>query len=252
MLVSDSRSLRHILFGGRFAGALAVVSILLATALPDAARAETIPTLANDPNPPPAGPVEPEPPAPEVDGTYNPLPPPAATNTAAEPPTAPVPPNVPPAEEPATPPAATPTPTPTAPTVAPTTRWEPFDREAARTADGSLDVCATMVFPLTFVPGVGDIVGTISDWLCIVPAALAVDYVGTWHGGRESHFWQPVLALVLKKVWETVLDTPIMVVTIGIILGGTVGAAPSPPSAACPSPSSPLASSAAPSPATSP
>ena len=30
---------------------------------------------------------------------------------------------------------------------------------------------------------------------------------------------------MLKKVWETVLDTPIMVVTIGIILGGTVGAA---------------------------
>jgi hypothetical protein len=109
--------------------------------------------------------------------------------------------------------------------VTPTTRWEDFDREAARTADGSLDVCATMVFPLTFVPGVGEIVGTISDWLCIVPAALAVDYVGTWHGGRESHFWPPVLALVLTKVWETVLDTPIMVLTIGVIIGLAVGGA---------------------------
>ncbi|MDP2344460.1 MAG: hypothetical protein Q8O67_26120 [Deltaproteobacteria bacterium] len=103
------------------------------------------------------------------------------------------------------------------------TRWEPFDREAARTADGSLDVCSTMVFPLTLIPGVGDVVGTVGDWLCIIPAAIAVDYTGAFHGGHESHIWQPTLALVLKKVWETLLDTPIAVVVIGVLIGGVVG-----------------------------
>ncbi len=78
------------------------------------------------------------------------------------------------------------------------------------------------MFPLTFIPGVGDIVGTVGDWLCIIPAALAVDYTGAFHGGRESHTWQPALALVLKKAFETVLDTPIVVVTLGVLVSGVV------------------------------
>ena len=81
------------------------------------------------------------------------------------------------------------------------------------------------VLPLNFIPGVGEIVGTVGEWICIVPAALAIDYAGAFHGGRESHFWQPALALVLKKLFETALDTPIVVVTIGVIVGGSVGAA---------------------------
>jgi hypothetical protein len=126
-------------------------------------------------------------------------------------------------EPPAAEPSALPAPAPAPVSPPAQTRWEPFDREAARTADGSLDVCSTMVFPLTFIPGVGDVVGTVGDWLCIVPAAIAVDYTGAFHGGHESHIWQPALALVLKKAWETVLDTPIAVVVIGVAVGGVVG-----------------------------
>jgi hypothetical protein len=103
------------------------------------------------------------------------------------------------------------------------TRWEPFAREAARAADGSLDVCTTLVFPLAIVPGIGDVVGTIGEWLCLIPAAIAVDYTGAYHGGRDSDFWQPALALVVKKSWETLLDTPIMVVTIAALVAGTAG-----------------------------
>jgi hypothetical protein len=103
------------------------------------------------------------------------------------------------------------------------TRWEPFEREIARIADGSLDVCTTAVFPLAIVPGVGDVVGTIGEWLCLIPAAVAVDYAGAYHGGRDSDFWQPALALVVKKGWETLLDTPIMVVTITAIIASVAG-----------------------------
>lgn len=103
------------------------------------------------------------------------------------------------------------------------TRWVPFDQEVMRVADGSIRVCGSLALPLTIIPGVGEVVGTISDWMCIVPAAMAVDYTSTWHGPRESHFWQPALALVLKKGFETLVDTPIIVVTIGAVVAIAVG-----------------------------
>jgi hypothetical protein len=105
----------------------------------------------------------------------------------------------------------------------PRTFWEPFEREVVALADGSMRVCASVALPLTIVPGIGDIVGTVSDWFCIIPAAMAVDYACAWHGRRESHFWQPALALVLKKGFETLVDTPIMVVTIGAVVAVVVG-----------------------------
>jgi hypothetical protein len=103
------------------------------------------------------------------------------------------------------------------------TRWAPFDQEVMRVADGSIRVCGSLALPLTIIPGVGEVVGTLSDWMCIVPAAMAVDYTSTWHGPRESHFWQPALALVLKKGFETLVDTPIIVVTIGAVVAIAVG-----------------------------
>lgn len=152
---------------------------------------------------------------------------PSAEATATDSPvTAPTEP--PPAE--ASPPETPPTPAPPEKTATPPTssspertHWEPFDKEVVRVADGSLRVCSSIALPLTIVPGVGDVVGTISDWFCIIPAAMAVDYASAWHGRRESHFWQPALALVLKKGFETLVDTPIMVVTIGAIVAVAVG-----------------------------
>ena len=86
-------------------------------------------------------------------------------------------------------------------------------------ADGSLDVCSLIALPLTIIPGVGDIVGTIGDWVCIVPAVIAIDHVSAFHGSRETHYWEPALALVLKKGWETLVDTPIIVVTVAAGIG---------------------------------
>lgn len=210
MLVSDTGRIRHMFVA-------AVWALLVVLAHSDAVRAEEVAAPAaaapQAPNPPPPGD---DPPAPTID------------------PGPPAPPDPPPTEPPPPEPAPT---APTAPTATPpttqelqpeknaATRWEPYEREAARTADGSLDVCSTMVFPLTFIPGVGDVVGTVGDWVCIVPAVIAVEHLGAFHGGRDSDYWQPALALVLKKVWETVLDTPIVVVTIGVLIATAAGGA---------------------------
>jgi len=67
------------------------------------------------------------------------------------------------------------------------------------------------------------VIGTLAEWLCVVPAATAVDYVGAFHGDQDSDFWQPALALVVKKGWETLLDTPIMVVTITTVVASVAG-----------------------------
>jgi hypothetical protein len=89
-----------------------------------------------------------------------------------------------------------------------------------------MDVCSTLVFPLTFIPGVGDVVGTVGDWLCLVPAIFAVEHTGAFHGSKGSNYWQPTLALVLKKVWETVLDTPtVIVVAVGFAVAAGAGGA---------------------------
>ncbi len=196
---------------------------MLGLGLPDAARAQSVPTPANAPNPPPPADPTADPPADPPAGVLPPPPPDAraATDGTYNPPPDPTPDAGAPA--PVAPPlAAPPTTTELLPPAGSQTRWEPYDREAARTADGSLDVCSVAVFPLTFIPGIGDIVGAVGDWVCIIPAAIAVDYVGAFHGGHESHLWQPALALVVKKLWETALDTPIVVVTLGVFFA-TVG-----------------------------
>jgi hypothetical protein len=147
--------------------------------------------------------------------------PPPAAPTPPTPPTPTPTPTTPPPE--ATPPAKTPEATPSPAASAPRTVWEPFDSEVVRTADGSMRVCSAIALPLTIVPGVGDIVGTVADWFCIIPAAIAVDYAGAFHGERETHFWQPALALVLKKGFETLVDTPIIVVTVGALVAVAAG-----------------------------
>jgi hypothetical protein len=124
---------------------------------------------------------------------------------------------------PAQPPVEHGVPPPPVPPGIPRTEWLPFNGELARTAEGSLDACEVMALPLTIVPGVGDLVGTVADWLCIVPTAMAVDHVGTFHGRHVSHFWEPALALVVRNLWTTAVDTPIVVVTIAVIVGATSG-----------------------------
>lgn len=88
------------------------------------------------------------------------------------------------------------------------------------TAEGGLDVCEALSMPLSLVPGVGSAVGTVSEWLCLVPAALAVDYVAVHHGGRDAFLWQAAASMLLGKLAGDALSTPFYVVVgIAILLG---------------------------------
>ena len=190
------------------------VVMMLASVASAAQEAPGAPPAAQEPNPPPFAPDEPfraaDGPVPASDQGAPPV-----LEAPLAPPMLPAGPIV--AEpRPATPPSlATP--------ARARTQWTPFDGEITRTADGSMDVCAMAVLPLIIVPGVGDIVGTVADWVCVVPAAMAVDYTGAFHGNRSSHFWEPTLALVLKKVWETLIDTPVFVATVAVVVAIAAG-----------------------------
>lgn len=97
-----------------------------------------------------------------------------------------------------------------APVVA-TPRWDDIDREVQVAAEGGIDVCEALSLPLSLVPGIGDAVGTVTEWLCIVPAAIAVDTVALQFGGRDATLWQATVALLSRKLFEDLIDTPLTI-----------------------------------------
>lgn len=95
--------------------------------------------------------------------------------------------------------------------------WPDADREIEAAAEGMLDVCETLATPLGLIPGVGEVVGVAAGWLCIVPAALAVDYVAVHHGGRESFLWQALISITAAKVVGVVVELPVLAVGVGAV-----------------------------------
>ena len=124
----------------------------------------------------------------------------------------------------AAPPAAPPAPAPAAAPPAadkPHERlWDDLERELEMTAEGGIDVCEALSLPLSLIPGVGDAVGTVSEWLCLVRAALAVDYVAVHHGGRDAFLWQAAVSMLAGKLVGDALDTPFYIVVGAAILAG--------------------------------
>jgi len=100
---------------------------------------------------------------------------------------------------------------PGAPAVGSTVRWPDADDTAGRLGEGSIEACETIIMPLTWIPGIGDVVGTVVEWACLVPALLAIDYVEAHHGQRDSFLWQPAVALVAQKLFRDLLETPTIV-----------------------------------------
>ncbi len=98
--------------------------------------------------------------------------------------------------------------------------WDDLERELEMTAEGGIDVCEALSLPLSLIPGVGDAVGTISEWLCLVPAALAVDYVAVHHGGRDAFLWQAAVSMLAGKLVGDALDTPFYIVVGAAVLAG--------------------------------
>lgn len=98
--------------------------------------------------------------------------------------------------------------------------WDNLEHELEMTAEGGIDVCEALSLPLSLIPGVGDAVGTISEWLCLVPAALAVDYVAVHHGGRDAFIWQAMVSMLAGKLVGDALDTPFYIVVGAAVLAG--------------------------------
>jgi hypothetical protein len=147
--------------------------------------------------------------------------PPAAATPVAEPAPAPAPDSTPPSEPkaPEAPAAAAPAPAKAEPMPVPE-GWEDLHEELEMTADGGVDVCEALSLPLSLIPGVGDAVGTVTEWLCIIPAAIAVDTVALQYGGRDATVWQATVALLSQKLFEDLIDTP-LTIAVGV---GVVGA----------------------------
>jgi hypothetical protein len=121
---------------------------------------------------------------------------------------------------PAEAPATVPPPSPEHPT-----RWMPLDRELDLAAEGSLGVCRLAVLPIVWIPQIGDVASTAAEVVCFVPAVMAVDYVGTFHGDRDGDLWQAALAIGVKKGWELVVDVPILVGS-ALLASGVVAVTP--------------------------
>ncbi|MBN2362413.1 MAG: hypothetical protein JXR83_23375 [Deltaproteobacteria bacterium] len=121
--------------------------------------------------------------------------------------------------------AATATPAPARPAGPPATgstvRWPDADDTAEALAEGSIEACSTIVMPLTLIPGVGEVVGTVVEWACLVPALLAIDYVQAHHGRRDSFLWQPAVALVAQKLFRDLLEVPTIagIVALALVYG---------------------------------
>lgn len=92
-----------------------------------------------------------------------------------------------------------------APVAGQTTEWPDADEDAKDTAEGAIKVCESLTFPLTLIPAAGSVISSVVEWGCLIPAALAVDYVGVHHGQRPGFLWQALLALVAAKLARTVV-----------------------------------------------
>ncbi len=109
---------------------------------------------------------------------------------------------------------------------APSAVWENSDEAAAIAARGSIATCEAVTLPLVLLPGVGEVVGLVVEWACLVPALLALEYVETHHGKRPSQYWQPALALVLSKGFRELVTYPAMGIGIGLAVAYLAGATP--------------------------
>ncbi|MFH1812012.1 MAG: hypothetical protein ABIJ09_24955 [Pseudomonadota bacterium] len=136
---------------------------------------------------------------------------------AAPPPSAPAPA---PVATPPQPPAAV------ASGEAPQKGWQESDQAVEISVRGSIEMCEAITLPLVLLPGVGDVIGTVVEWACLLPAVLAVQYVETYHGERDILFWQPAVALVLAKGFRDLVTYPALAIAIAAGLSYAVLAIP--------------------------
>jgi hypothetical protein len=101
--------------------------------------------------------------------------------------------------------------------------WDDPERQMGEMAKGAVDVCETVTAPLTLVPGIGEIASATLDWICLLPAAFAIDYLGAYHAGASSFVWQPLLGLLIAKAWRGIVLVAGVAAGVGV---GLLGLAP--------------------------
>ncbi len=105
-------------------------------------------------------------------------------------------------------------------------RWADADAVAYSAGAGTVSLCETATIPLNLLPVVGPGAALVTQWFCIIPAAVTVDYIAIHHGGRDAAFWQAGLALAASKAFSDLTELPWVVsFTTTTISAGLVAAA---------------------------
>jgi hypothetical protein len=94
--------------------------------------------------------------------------------------------------------------------------WEDDLDSSYGAAEGSIELCDALTFPLRFVPYVGEVASIVFEWACLVPGAFSVDFVGLYHGTQDGQVWQALVALFAAKLWRDLTRWPV-VIGIGVV-----------------------------------
>lgn len=111
-------------------------------------------------------------------------------------------------------------PLPKTPGAQPPPQWNDADEMIEVAAEGSIETCEALTFPLVFLPGIGSVIGSVAEWACLFPGALAVDYTQAFHGDRDSLLWQAGAALVMAKLWREVWKYAGIAAIVGLVAAG--------------------------------
>lgn len=89
--------------------------------------------------------------------------------------------------------------------------WDDADNMAYLSAVGTIGMCETVARPLLLVPALGATGYVAAEWICIAPAAVAVDYFQIFHGGRDLTLYESGTALLAAKLVRDVTRLPVVV-----------------------------------------
>jgi hypothetical protein len=104
--------------------------------------------------------------------------------------------------------------------------WEDSDGAVEIAARGSIEMCEAITLPLVLLPGVGDVIGTVVEWACLIPGVLAVQYTEVHHGQRDILFWQPAVALLAAKLFRDLVQYPAIALAVAAGVGYALIAIP--------------------------
>jgi hypothetical protein len=112
---------------------------------------------------------------------------------------------------------------PDAPAEAPplASRWADANDVTGAAATGAVEVCDLVTTPVGWIPNVGTALSFVAEWGCLVPGAVAGDYVQRQHGTQRGQLWQAVVALAVGKVWRDVtrlaVGATVVVTGVGVL-----------------------------------